>query len=40
MNETWLSSYIELGHIYLALKDNEQALMYYLKAIRISNLTN
>jgi len=40
LNETWLSAYIELGHSYIAIKNDEEALKYYLKAIRIANLTN
>jgi hypothetical protein len=30
---------IELAHSYAAVKNDEEALKYYLKAIRIANLT-
>jgi len=33
-------AYIELAHSLVALKNDEEALKYYLKAIRIANLTN
>jgi len=39
LNETWLVAYIELAHSYAAIKNDEEALKYYLKAIRIANLT-
>jgi hypothetical protein len=39
VNETWLVAYIELAHSYAAIKNDEEALKYYLKAIRIANLT-
>jgi len=39
MDAKWLTGYIECGHAYIALKQNHEALSYYLKAIRIANLT-
>lgn len=40
MDAKWLPAYIETGHAYLNLKQPNEALNYYLKAIRIANLTN
>ena len=40
MDAKWLPAYIETGHAYLNLKKPNEALNYYLKAIRIANLTN
>lgn len=39
MDPKWLPAYIEAGHAYLNLKQPLDALNYYLKAIRIANLT-
>jgi tetratricopeptide (TPR) repeat protein len=39
LDAKWLPAYIETGHAYLDLKQSSEALNYYLKAIRIANLT-
>lgn len=39
LDAKWLTSYIESGHAHIALKQNQEALNFYLKAIRIANLT-
>lgn len=39
LKNTWLEGYIEIGHALYRQGQNEQALQYYLKAIRIANLT-
>lgn len=39
LKNTWLEGYIEIGHALYRQGDNEQSLIYYLKAIRIANLT-
>jgi tetratricopeptide (TPR) repeat protein len=39
MDATWLPGYIEAGHANIQLKQNQDALNFYLKAIRIANLT-
>jgi len=39
-DETYLVAYIELAHSYFSIKNNEEALKYYLKTIRIANLTS
>lgn len=40
MDATWLPGYIEAGHANIQLKQNQDALNFYLKAIRIANLTS
>jgi len=39
MDAKWLQAYIECGHANINLKCNQDALNFYLKAIRIANLT-
>lgn len=39
MDAKWLTAYIECGHANINLKNNQDALNFYLKAIRIANLT-
>lgn len=40
LDAKWLPAYSECGHAYYLLRRNEEALNYYLKAIRIGNLTD
>ena len=39
LDAKWLPAYIEAGHAYLNLRLPSVALSYYLRAIRIANLT-
>lgn len=39
MDAKWLPGYIECGHAYMYMRQPQEALSHYLKAIRIANLT-
>ena len=39
LKNTWLEGYIEIGHALYKQGENERSLQYYLKAIRIANLS-
>ena len=39
LKNTWLEGYIEIGHSLYLQGDYEQALQYYMRAIRVANLS-